>query len=58
MYARLPFDRPETIRLLGTALFTRIKDEEEQALIRAFLAGPRGSARDTPSGNPGGAGRR
>ena len=38
MYGRLPFDRPETIDKLGTKLFTRIKKEEEQALIRAFLA--------------------
>ena len=40
MYERLPFDRPETIRELGEKLFTRIKSEEEQALIRAFLAQP------------------
>ena len=38
MYDRLPFDRPETIRSLGTKLFTRIRDEGEQALFRAFLA--------------------
>jgi hypothetical protein len=37
-YARLPFDRPETIKSLGTKLFTRIKDEKEQRLIREFLA--------------------
>ena len=40
MYDRLPFDRPETIRVLGTALFTRIHDEEERAVIRAFLGVP------------------
>jgi hypothetical protein len=39
MYERLPFDRPETIRTLGTRLFTRIKAEDEQAVIRRFLAG-------------------
>jgi hypothetical protein len=39
MYERLPFDRPETIRTLGTKLFTRIKVEDEQAVIRRFLAG-------------------
>jgi hypothetical protein len=39
MYERLPFDRPETIRTLGTKLFTRIKAEDEQAVIRRFLAG-------------------
>jgi len=38
MYAKLPFDRPETIRSLGEKrLFTRIKDEEERGVIRAFL---------------------
>ena len=37
MYQRLPFDRPETIETLGTKLFTRIKDEKEQRLIRDFL---------------------
>lgn len=38
MYAALPFDRPETIDKLGTKLFTRIKKDDEQAVIRAFLA--------------------
>ena len=38
VYERLPFDRPETIKRLGTKLFTRIKDENEQRLIREFLA--------------------
>lgn len=38
MYERLPFDRPETIKKLGTKLFTRIKDENEQRLIREFLS--------------------
>jgi hypothetical protein len=38
MYARLPFDRSETIRTLGEKMFTRIKDEREVALIRSFLA--------------------
>jgi hypothetical protein len=38
MYAKLPFDRPETIKTLGTKLFTRLKDEKEQQLIRRFLA--------------------
>jgi|ERR1044072_2584861 hypothetical protein len=37
MYKRLPFDRAETIKTLGTKLFTRIKDEKEQRLIRDFL---------------------
>ena len=38
VYDRLPFDRPETIMKLGEKLFTRIKDEKEQRLIREFLA--------------------
>lgn len=38
MYQRLPFDRPETIKTLGTKLFTRIKDEDKRRLIREFLA--------------------
>ena len=35
---QMPFDRPETIKTLGTKLFTRIKDEKERHLIRDFLA--------------------
>jgi hypothetical protein len=38
MYERLPFDKPETIRELGERLFTRIKAQNEQAVIRQFLA--------------------
>ena len=38
MYDRLPFDRPETITKLGEKLFTRIKNEDERAAIRRFLA--------------------
>ena len=38
MYNRLPFDRAETIVKLNTKLFTRIKDENERAVIRRFLA--------------------
>jgi hypothetical protein len=44
MYARLPFDSPATIRQLGERLFTRIKKEEEQTRIRAFLAQDCGTA--------------
>ena len=40
VYDKLPFDQPETITKLGTKLFTRIKDEKEQHLIREFLAQP------------------
>jgi len=38
VYAQLPFDDPKTIRHLGTKLFSRIRDEQEQNVIRAFLA--------------------
>ena len=38
MYHELPFDQPATIRTLGEKLFTRITDENEQRLIREFLA--------------------
>ena len=38
MYEALPFDREETVHLLGTKLFTRIKAEDEQRIIRALLA--------------------
>jgi len=38
VYAQMPFDRPETIKRLGTRLFTRIKEENERQVIRAFLA--------------------
>ena len=38
MYERLPFDRPETIRRLGSArLFTRLKDEKECRAVAEFL---------------------
>jgi len=40
MYDRLPFDDPGTLRKLGDKLFTRIKDEKQQAVIREFLAAP------------------
>jgi hypothetical protein len=38
VYAQMPFDRPETIKRLGTKLFTRIKEENERQVISAFLA--------------------
>lgn len=37
MHAKLPFDQARTIHDLGEKLFTRIKDEQEQALLRTFL---------------------
>jgi len=38
VYDKLPFDRPDTIKTLGTKLFTRIHDENERKIIREFLA--------------------
>jgi hypothetical protein len=38
VYAQMPFDRPGTIKRLGAKLFTRIKEENERQVIRAFLA--------------------
>ncbi len=40
MYDRLPFDKPATIKKLGTRLFTRIKDENDRRLIEDFLTQP------------------
>ena len=40
MYESLPFDRPQTIRKLGTKLFTRINDENQRRVIREFLSQP------------------
>jgi len=37
VYDKLPFDRQETIKKLGTKLFTRIQDENDRKLIREFL---------------------
>jgi len=38
MYDRLPFDKPDTIRKLGTKLSTRIDDKNERRLIEDFLS--------------------
>ena|ERR1051325_1088769 len=38
VYEKLPFDKSETITKLGVKIFTRIKEEKEQRLIREFLA--------------------
>ena len=40
VYDRMPFDKPETINRLGEKVFTRIKDKDEQRLIREFLSRP------------------
>lgn len=37
MYESLPFDKPETIRKLGTRVFTRIKEDDDRKLIESFL---------------------
>jgi hypothetical protein len=50
MYARMPFDQPGTIRVLGTALFSRIRDEEERQAIREFLGVGHQPPEDTPPG--------
>jgi uncharacterized membrane protein len=39
-YDKMPFDKPETVTKLGEKMFTRIKDEKEQQMIREFLAQP------------------
>jgi len=39
-YDDLPFDDPETIFVLREKLFTRIKDEKDRSVIRAFLSEP------------------
>ena len=44
MYEKLPFDKPETITKLGTKLFTRIKNEDQQCVIREFLSEQSASA--------------
>ena len=45
IHDKLPFDKPETITRLGTKLFTRIKDEKEQQVIREFLEASKPEAR-------------
>jgi hypothetical protein len=44
MYEKLPFDKSETITKLGTKMFTRIKDEDQQRVIREFLSQQSASA--------------
>jgi hypothetical protein len=44
MYEKLPFDKAETITKLGTKLFTRIKNEDQQCVIREFLSEQSASA--------------
>lgn len=40
MYGRLPFDQEGTIRVLGTQMFSRLRDPLDQELIRAYLEQP------------------
>ena len=41
VFEKLPFDRAETIRKLGaTRMFTRITEEHDRAILRAFLSEP------------------
>jgi hypothetical protein len=37
MYGRLPFDQEGTIRVLGTQMFSRLRDPLDQELIRTWL---------------------
>ncbi len=45
VYDKMPFDKPATITRLGTKLFTRIKDDKEQKLIREFLDGSKAESK-------------
>jgi len=38
MHAKLPFDDEKTVRKLGEKLFTRIRDDDDRAMLRAFFA--------------------
>ena len=40
MYGRLPFDQEGTIRVLGTQMFSRLRDPLDQELIRTYLEQP------------------
>ena len=55
MYDRLPFDSPQTLRELGTRLFTRIERQDEQALLLRFFAqesSPEGPAAPSAAASP------
>ena len=51
-YARMPFDQSRTILDLGTKLFSRIKDPEEQAFIQKFLDQEYGAGGDQSPSEP------
>lgn len=40
MHAKLPFDDEKTVRKLGEKLFSRIRDDKDRDLLRAFFASP------------------
>lgn len=40
MYDRLPFDQEGTIRVLGTQMFSRLRDPLDRELIRTYLEQP------------------
>ena len=52
VYAAMPFDRAGTVLRLREKLFTRIKEEEQRKLIRAFLAGHPAPGTPAPSARP------
>jgi hypothetical protein len=39
MHGKLPFDDAKTVRELGEKLFTRLKAEEDRAILRSYFAG-------------------
>jgi N-acetylated-alpha-linked acidic dipeptidase len=45
MHARLPFEVEGTARVLGTKLFTRLRDPQDEAVIRAWLTQEAGAPR-------------
>jgi len=45
MHARLPFEVEGTARVLGTKLFTRLRDPDDEAVIRAWLEQEAGAPR-------------
>jgi len=45
MHDRMPFEVEGTARVLGTRLFTRLKDQDEEAVIRAWLEQEAGAPR-------------
>ena len=45
MHDRMPFEVEGTARVLGTRLFTRLRDQEDEAVIRAWLEQEAGAPR-------------